>query len=222
MEKIYFSNDKSEEIYELFLKKKYKVLKTLKNDNRSKVLLIEILNRKLVLKIPIEKNTKKWQRFISIFRGSESRREYFNCLKIHESGFLGLTPVLFYEKKECLMVKDSFLITEYLEGKIGSIENLEEISKELNKIHNSGFLHGDSQLPNFIIKNDKVYIIDAKFQTNIYGSIGASYEFIYLEESCHKNIDIYNKITTSYKIAKFLNDYLHWFGRMKKKLRGKE
>ena len=57
---------------------------------------------------------------------------------------------------------------------------------------------------------------------NKYGKAGEAYEFIYLEESCHKEIDIYDKNTLSYKLAKSLNSYLHWIGRVKKAIRGKE
>lgn len=222
MEKVHLYNDESGRLYNLFLNKEYKVLKILKDDNRSKVTLIEIDNKKIVLKIPVEKNTKKWQQILSVFRGSESKREFYRYLKILNNGFKTLTPLMYYEKRNFIFINDSFIMTEYLDGKEAVLKDLEIVAEELRKIHKFGFLHGDSQLPNFLIKNNETYVIDAKFQKNIYGPIGSSYEFIYLEESCHEKIDIYNKKSLSYKIAKMGNEYFHWLGRMKKKLRGKE
>lgn len=222
MEKTYFYNEDGERIYKLFLEEKYKVVKDLKNDNRSKVSLLDIDGKKIVLKTPTEKNKRVWQQFLSIFRGSESKREFDNYLKILKNNFLTLKPIMYFEKKSGFIVKDSFIMTEFLDGHNATLKDLIIVSEELRKIHSLGYLHGDSQLTNFLIKDKDIYVIDAKFQKNIYGSVGAAYEFIYLEESCHQEIDVYNKNTTSYKFAKLANSYFHWFGRMKKKIRGKE
>lgn len=210
------------EINKAIIKQEYVLKKSLKDDQRSKVLLIELNGKEYVYKIPIEKNKRVWQRILSFFRGSESKREYKNYVKIIENGFKGPIPVTYYEKKKFGIVLDSFLVTEFLSGKEANIENLEKVAKELEKIHNAGYLHGDSQLANFMIFKDEVYLIDAKLSKNIYGDIGSKYEFIYLEESCHREINIYDKKTLSYKIAKSFNLYLHWYGRVKKKLRGKD
>lgn len=195
-----------------------KLEKIFKDDQRSKVGLFYFEGEKLVLKIPKEKNNRKWQRFLSIFRGSESYREYKQAKKIDKAGFKTYKPIVAFEKKENRMVIDSFFICEYLEGETGSLKYLERIKEELDKIHNCGYLHGDSQLVNFIIDNKHTYIIDSKFRKNIYGKFGASYEYIYLEESCHREIE-YDKISFYYKGAKLLNFILHLKGKLKKVLR---
>ena len=58
----------------IILDKNYKTIKILKDDKRSLVEIIEINEGKFVLKIPREKNNRKWQRFVNIFRGSDSFR----------------------------------------------------------------------------------------------------------------------------------------------------
>ena len=203
-------------------KKEFNIIKNLKDDKRSKVTLIEIDNNKYVYKIPKEKNTRIWQRLISIVRGSESKREYQNYLKIHKLGFKGPVPIMYWEKKVLGFCVNSFLVSSYLEGEIATKNELEKVEQELKKIHKKGYLHGDSQLDNFIIKNNETYLIDAKLIKNIYKKAGEAYEFIYLEESCHEEINIYDKKSLSYKLAKSLNSYLHWIGRMKKTIRRKE
>lgn len=222
MKKIQFIDREAEKIYEKIKNKDYKIKKVLKKDQRSEVYLIDILGKEYVYKVPLEKNRRKWQRFLSIFRGGESEREYKSYLKVLENGFKGPRPVMYCEEKKCLMTVDSFFISEYLEGKEGTLNELEIVSKELEKIHKKGYLHGDSQLSNFIIKDDEVYLIDAKLKKNIYFKPGEVYEFIYLEESCHKEIDVYKKKGISYFLAKTLNRYLHFIGDLKNRLKGKE
>ncbi|WP_081982628.1 lipopolysaccharide core heptose(II) kinase RfaY [Cetobacterium sp. ZOR0034] len=200
----------------------FTILKVLKDDKRSHVLLIKVDEEQYVYKVPKEKNKRVWQRILSFFRGSESRREYSNCLRISELGFKGATPIMYWEKRVFGMCFDSFFISSYLEGKTATINELFFVKNELEKIHKKGYLHGDSQLDNFMILKDEVYLIDVKLIKNKYGKAGAAYEFIYLEESCHKEIDIYDKTSLSYKLAKSLNIYLHWIGRMKKIIRRKE
>ncbi|MDX8336360.1 MULTISPECIES: lipopolysaccharide core heptose(II) kinase RfaY [Cetobacterium] len=201
--------------------KNFKILKALKDDKRSKVLLIEINGNKYVYKIPLEKNKRGWQRIISVIRGSESKREFKNYSRIQKLGFKGPTPIMYWEKRKLGMAIDSFLVTSYVEGKSAKKEDLLLVEKELRKIHDKGYLHGDSQLSNFMVENNEIFLIDAKLMKNKYGKAGETYEFIYLEESCHENIDIYNKNNLSYKIAKSLNSYLHWIGKLKKTIRGK-
>ncbi len=71
---LYFNDEKSLEFFDLIEANRYKLIKVLKDDQRSYVALIEIQGEKYIYKRPIEKNSRKWQRFLSIFRGSESKR----------------------------------------------------------------------------------------------------------------------------------------------------
>ncbi|MFK4786161.1 lipopolysaccharide core heptose(II) kinase RfaY [Fusobacterium sp. MFO224] len=219
---IYFNND-SKNIYKDFKNKNFKIIKNLKDDKRSLVQLISIKNKKYILKIPREKNIRKWQRFMSLFRGGESQREFKNLKNIQKLGFNCPKPFFALERKKFGMTFFSFLISEYIDGKESSLDELELVVEMLTEIHNHGFLHGDSQLTNFIISNNKVFLIDSKFSKNIYGKFGSAYEFIYLEESCNKDLKNYfNKNTFFYKGAKLLNTYLHWWGRFRKKIRNKD
>lgn len=217
---LYFENKEDIGLYEKIEKKEFKILKILKDDQRSFVAVIEIEKKKYVFKEPREKNRRKWQRFLSIFRGSESKREFDNLKKIKNIGFRTATPHIAVEKRKGLLCVDSYLIISYIEGMDGNIENIDLIFKELEKIHSSGYLHGDSHLANFMIKNDEVYVIDTKFLYNIYGKFGAIFEYIYLEESCGKNIT-YDKKSFYYIVAMLLKRYLLWFGKLKKKLKKK-
>ena len=84
-----------------------------------------------------------------------------------------------------------------------------------------GYLHGDSQVMNFLIDGESVYLIDTKLMRNRYGKFGEVFEFIYLEESCDRDIE-YDRESIYYKGAITLKRYLIWFAKFKKRLRGKK
>lgn len=219
---IYLEDEKYSKLAEIILRDGCKVIGILKNDQRSRVELIEYGEEKLVLKTPLEKDRRQWQRILSVFRGSSSAIEYKNCRKILSKKFLGAEPVLAIEKKNGPFVTQSCFVSKFIEGEEGNFQHLQEIGNELEKIHKAGYLHGDSQLVNFMVSSEGVYLIDCKLRKNIFGKFGSRYEFIYLEESCPEKIEIYEKDDMYYKGAKLLNSYLHWWGRTRKKLRGKE
>ena len=210
-----------------FLKKilenKYKTLKILKEDKRSLVKVIEIDGNEFVLKIPKEKNTRKWQRFVNIFRGSDSFRNYKTMEKLEQIG-INSTVAVFAAEKRSPFVVDSFLIMEFLEGEKINESDYSKVIDELNKLHLKGYLHGDSQIQNFMKRNNKIYMIDFRLQKNIYGKIGEMYEFIYLGESCKEIEKYYDNIknTSSFKIAWLWKKWLYLHGNIRKVLKGKK
>ena len=135
-----------------------KIIKILKDDHRSYVYVFELeayADKKFVYKEPKEKNKRKWQKFLNFFRGSESKREYYQMKRINSLGLKTAKPV-FYRK--------DYLVYEYVEGREPTIDDIDLVVKELQKIHSMGYLHGDSHINNFLISPEKeVYIIDSKF-----------------------------------------------------------
>ncbi len=218
---VFYQKENAQELIPKIKNKSYREIKKLKEDQRSRVCLIEIENNRYVYKEPIEKNKKSWQRFLSIFRGGESKREFLNCEKIKKLGFLGPEPVLALEKKSFLMTVDSFFLMEYIEGKHAKIDDVELVIKNLKAIHEKGYLHGDSQLSNFIIRDNSVYLIDCKLSRNLAGLMGKIGEFIYLEKSCYRNIESGYEKTFLYKFLKKLDEKIDFFNYTRKALRKK-
>ena len=207
----------------IILGKNYKTIKVLKDDRRSLVEILEINEGKFVLKIPREKNNRKWQRFINIFRGSDSFRNYQTMERLEKLG-INSTKAIFAGEKRNPFVIDSFLIMEILEGELIREPDYLGIIEELSKIHSKGYLHGDSQIQNFIKKNSQIYMIDFRLQKNIYGSIGKMYEFIYLRESCREIDKYYDDIRNriSFKIAWIWKKWLYLHGDIRKVIKGKK
>lgn len=228
-ENIYFIKEENIPLYNAIENTEYKILKTLKNDHRSSVFYIEIDNanlleyeKRVVLKIPKEKNKRAWQRFLSIFIGSESKREFIRCENILKNNFLGALPIIAVEKRCGIIVKDSYFVSSYINGESNGYENIVLALNELYKVHKAGYLHGDAQLSNFIILGEHVYLIDCKFKRNKMGIISKINEFIYFEKSCYKNIETPYKSSALYKILKVIDIYKDKFNYFFKRVRGKK
>ena len=99
----------------IILDKNYKTIKILKDDKRSLVEIIEINEDKFVLKVPREKNTRKWQRVVNVLRKSDSIRSYKTMIKMENLGIKS-TKAIFAAEKRTPFVVNSFLIMEVLEG----------------------------------------------------------------------------------------------------------
>ncbi|MGF6907556.1 lipopolysaccharide core heptose(II) kinase RfaY [Fusobacterium sp. PH5-44] len=218
---IYFNNKDNLKYYDKLNKKEYSILKVLKDDKRSYVVLMKIEEEKIVYKIPREKNIRKWQRFLSIFRGSQSKREFCEIEEIRRLGFNTGTPLLAVEEKDGFVITDSYFLYSYVNGSQSTYKDATEVGKVLTEIHKLGYLHGDSQLENFIISNEinkKIYLIDARFRKNIYRNFGKAYEFLYLEESCHKeDLCLCDHSTIYYKCAQILKNLLELKRKFRKK-----
>ncbi|MGL4688437.1 MAG: lipopolysaccharide core heptose(II) kinase RfaY [Fusobacteriaceae bacterium] len=219
---IYYENEEHISYYEKIRTEDFIILKVLKNDHRSKVLLIKILDNKIVYKVPYEKNTNKWQRFLSIFRGSESKREFNICKKLEKLELLGPTPILAAETLSYFRKVESFFLMSYIEGENVTANDAELVSNMLKKIHYKGYLHGDSQLSNFILSKTSVYIIDCKLSKNIFGRVKELQEFIYLEKSCYRTLDTYDKKSFLYFIVKKNDKIKDDFNFFMKKIRRKK
>ena len=132
--------------------------------------------------------------------------------KINSLGLKTAKPVS-YDK--------NYLIYEYIDGNKPTIDDIDLVVKELQKIHSMGYLHGDSHIDNFLISpNREIYIIDSKFQKNKYGKFGQIFEMMYLEDSVGIEID-YDKKSFYYKGAMLLRKYLTFLSKLKNIIRGK-
>lgn len=118
----------------------------------------------LILKIPRARNSRIWERFLTLFRPSESRRIHDSQLKLQELSFIGPTPILAAERRTMGCVVESFVIYRYLDGVPGQEKDAQEILSNLIGLHERGYLRGDPQLVNFIIDKGDVQFIDFKLK----------------------------------------------------------
>ncbi len=125
-------------------------------------------DQNLILKIPRARNGRIWERFLTLFRPSESRRIFNSQLKLMELSMIGPTPILAAERRWLGCVVESFVIYQYLEGVPGQDVDAQRILSSLIELHKKGYLRGDPQLVNFIIDRDNVQFIDFKLKKSVF------------------------------------------------------
>ncbi|BDU49676.1 lipopolysaccharide biosynthesis protein [Haliovirga abyssi] len=203
-------------------KKEIKFDEILKDTDRSFVGVVKVKDKNIIFKQPKEKNRRKWIRFLTLFRKGEALKNFYIMNKAEKIGIKSNKPYLSVEKKEYGMVVDSWVIYEYIDGReCANREEYEKLFKILDDIHNKGYLHGDSQVQNFVFSGDEVYTIDCGLKKNIYGKFGKMYEYIYLRES-RREIEKYYKFDIQnfyYKAAEFYKKWLYFLGRNRKKVK---
>ncbi|MBP7101586.1 MAG: O-antigen ligase family protein, partial [Leptotrichiaceae bacterium] len=160
--------ESGKDMLSLILEKKYEDISILKDDKRSLVKIIKMNGNNYVLKVPREKNNRKWQRIINIFRGSDSFRSFQMMNKLEGLGIESTKAIIAAEKRTPFVV-DSLLVMDLLNGEEIHKEYYLKVIEKLGDIHKKGYLHGDSQIQNFMLKDDKIYSIDLRLQKNIYG-----------------------------------------------------
>ncbi|NLK62093.1 MAG: hypothetical protein GX287_01455 [Fusobacteria bacterium] len=88
----------------------------LKNDERSFVKKMEIKNKKIIYKVPNQKNNSKRTRFLSLFRKSQVEVVLESMEILNKNRIYTNQPIVFGEKRKFGMVIDSFMIYEYIKG----------------------------------------------------------------------------------------------------------
>lgn len=163
----------------------YTITKSLKDHHRSIVQRIDLEKKDLVLKVPLEKNKRPWIRFLTWFRSGEAFKNIAGMLKLWDKGIKTTAPIMAAEKRACGMVKQSWLVYEYLDGTtcLNHPEYFEGVVSKLAEIHSKGLLHGDPQIRNFVAKGEDIYVIDCNPKPAGYFGFSKAYEFAYLRRS---------------------------------------
>jgi len=203
---------------------KFETLKILKDTSRSLVKFIKFKDGFTCLyKEPREKNKRKWQKFIGIFRGSEAKRNFKSLEKIENMRIKTSSPYLAIEIKKGIIIQNSFILMEYIDGKIASEAEYNLIINKLKEIHKLGILHGDSQIANFLVKDKDVYVIDSSAKNNYFGSLNSDKELIELEVDLNnsENYLLEDRKRFTYKINKTIYILQRAFRRWKTKRRNK-
>ena len=165
--------------------------------------LIDFNGESLILKEPVEKNKRKWIRFTTLMRKSEALQSCMSMLKLQEIGIGSNRPLVVVEKKRLGMVVDSWYLCSFVDGEACVAMDSQSVVNTLNKIHQSGYLHGDPQIRNFLRKNTGIQVIDAKMNKYLH-PIQCQLELVYLNNSAHQTSEFINRSKSSYKVAKFI------------------
>ena len=183
--KIYFPEEKleREELGKSIIDNNFKTIKILKDTKRNYVAIIEIENKKYILKefrsevvIP----QRKIQTFLKI---GEALRTLINGLSAIEEGIDELVEPLLAIVKKKIFIEKSFLLMEYIDGDIlRTKEDIDKVIEIIKKVHGLGRYHGDLNTSNFIKVNDSLKIIDTQMKKEIIWNFKKIYDIFTLKE----------------------------------------
>ena len=139
----------------------------LKDHRNSFVGIVQLEDKPCIIKVPLGRNKRLWERFLTLFRPSDAYRCYFSMMKLRSLGLRCPEPILAAQRRRFGVVVDSFFIYELQEGEAASSADLNLISKEMIKLHESGYIRSDPKPVNFIKNNDEIYFIDFRLKKPI-------------------------------------------------------
>lgn len=211
------------DFFESIQNKEFEIVDVLKDDYRSKVYRIRLSDRDLVLKIPNEKNTQPWIRFLTWFRIGEAFKNIKGMQKLRKLGISTTTPVMAAERRSFGMVVDSWLVYEYLDGHscLDQKALYPKVVDQLKVLHQKGVLHSDAQIRNFMHLDEKIYVIDSNPKSVSLFGFDKAYEFAYLRKSAPGIEKYYGDINESflYRFAISYDIYDRKLARFRKKIK---
>lgn len=212
---IYTENPKFIKLAEEIIDDKYNIEKEFKVTPRNYVVKIGFEGESYILKKPRNEQRIIQRRLKTFFSKGESLTTFLNINKLRKKGLSELyEPILAGVKREKGFIKESFLVTENIDGEIKydyrkySFEDRRKIVEVLEKLHSYGVYHGDANHTNFIYTDKGIRIIDTQ------GKIGWTnfkqhYDFITLDDCIKEiyNLHKFNKKQISYWIAYWMKNY---------------
>ncbi|MHD0320903.1 lipopolysaccharide core heptose(II) kinase RfaY [Fusobacterium varium] len=193
--KLYYYEEKYLEVGRKILNNEYKILDKYKDDERTFVALVEIENKKYVLKIPKNEYKKIGKKFLTLFKKGEALLSLINIRSARNKGLIEVMDVyLAGVKRKRGMITDSFFLSEYIEGKI-CLENdkVEKILELMKKMHKLGLYHGDCNPYNFLFTKEGIRIVDTKCQKMLFGNYKAHYDMLTLDKYLKSLKYVYDK-----------------------------
>lgn len=206
--------------------KSYQTISEYNNDRNSFVSQIKIKDfDNIIFKIPRNRNSRLGERFLTLFRGSDSFRIIKSLNKINELGLNAPGPILAVQKRKFGMVVDSFYAYKFVEGREATDDNLPEVLKSLQILYSKGYIRSDPKLTNFLNKDDQVYFIDFRLKRpavfkKLFIMINLC-KFLQAEQKTIGLIDDKLKNSILFKTAFFLNDIKSTYKKTRRNIKSK-
>lgn len=162
------SKEKASKIVHRLLSEKLTFPTILKDHRNSFVGIVQLEDKSYIIKVPLGRNNRLWERFLTLFRASDAYRSYFSMMKLRSLGLRCPQPILAAQRKRFGVVVDSFFIYEYQEGEAASSADLKLISKEMTQLHEAGYIRSDPKPVNFIKTNEGIYFIDFRLKKPVF------------------------------------------------------
>lgn len=183
--KIYFPEEKleREELGKSIIDNNFKIIKILKDTKRNYVAIIEIENKKYILKEFRSEVVIPQRKIQTFFKIGEALRTLTNGLLAIEEGIDELVEPLLAIVKKKIFIEKSFLLMEYIGGDIlRTKEDIDKVIEIIKKVHGLGRYHGDLNTSNFIKLNNEIKMIDTQIKKEKILFFKRAYDIFTLEE----------------------------------------
>lgn len=161
--KIYYKDECNKALAQKVLDQNYIVIDEYKNTERNYVAKIEIDKKFYVLKSPKAETVIPQRKVQTIFKKGEGLTSFKNIDYAKSIGLDFFIEPLAVMVKKGIFLQESFILMEYVEGKlIRTAEDIDIIMDMVKKIHEKGIYHGDLNTSNFIKTKSGIKIIDTQ------------------------------------------------------------
>lgn len=161
--KIYYKDECNKALAQKVLDQNYIVIDEYKNTERNYVAKIEIDKKFYVLKSPKAETVIPQRKIQTIFKKGEGLTSFKNIDYAKSIGLDFFIEPLAVMVKKGIFLQESFILMEYVEGKlIRTVEDIDIIMDMVKKIHEKGIYHGDLNTSNFIKTKSGIKIIDTQ------------------------------------------------------------
>lgn len=161
--KIYYKDECNKALAQKVLDQNYIVIDEYKNTERNYVAKIEIDKKFYVLKSPKAETVIPQRKVQTIFKKGEGLTSFKNIDYAKSIGLDFFIEPLAVMVKKGIFLQESFILMEYVEGKlIRTVEDIDIIIDMVKKIHEKGIYHGDLNTSNFIKTKSGIKIIDTQ------------------------------------------------------------
>lgn len=170
-------------IGEKIINNDFKVISILKNTKRNYVAIVEIDNEKFILKEFRSEIIIPQRKIMTFFKDGEALTTLKNGIEAIEEGIDELVKPLIALVRRKRLIKQSYLLMEYIEGnKIKTEEDIKKIVEIIKKVHKLERYHGDLNTSNFIKQNGKIKMIDTQMKKEKIYWLKRSRDYLILKE----------------------------------------
>lgn len=178
----------------------------------------------VLLKVPRARNGRRWERFLTRFRGSHAIRYFRHMELMAAMGFPAPEPVMACERRDRGVVTDSFICYRYVEGRPAGSKDAPRVLDALRSLHRQGYLRTDAQIANFLVSGDSIVFIDFRLKKPWFLSdLRKARELDRFIRSCPEARAVLTDREASpwrFWIAARLEDFSFGIRRLKRQLRG--
>ena len=210
---IYFPtiNLERKEYGENIIDNNFKVLKVLKDTKRNYVAIVEIKNKKYILKEFRSEVVIPQRKIQTIFKEGEALKTLKNGYAAINEGIIELVEPILAIVKKGIFIEKSFLLMEYVKGDIlRTKEDIDKVIEIIKKVHNIGRYHGDLNTSNFIKTDNGLKMIDTQMKKEKIWNFKKAYDILTLKEDLLVKMLNYN-IDSKYIIKRKNLSYISAF-----------